>query len=85
MKTLILIIACLALAGCADTGVMNLGSSVVNGEQVLAITGNVKDASGQKEALFLATIQNRDKMQKDMYKLSGINVKFELVEVAPGV
>ena len=86
MKTFFaLIIAGLALSGCADTGTMNLGSHVVNGEQVLGITGNVKDASVQKEALFFKAHETRDKAYQKMYSQSGFNVKFEMIEVAPGV
>ena len=85
MKLLIPLLLILVLSGCADTGALNLGSTVIDGEQATAITGQIKDASVQKEAIYFQAREKRDKAYKAMYKESGFNVKFEFVEVAPGI
>ena len=73
------------LAGCGDSGIMNITKLPVSDETVLGIAGNVKDASVQKEIVVHQTLQKRDAMYAKMYKESGFSVEFELVEVSPGM
>jgi hypothetical protein len=85
LSVLFLLLPGILLSGCADTGALNLGKTVVDGEQVVTIVGDIKDASVQKEALYLNARTARDKYYKQMYGQSGFNVEFEMREVIPGV
>lgn len=85
-KTLSLLLFLLfPLSGCGDSGFLDIANLPVNGEQITTISGQVKDASTQKEALYLHTRENRDNLQKAMYAQSGLQVKFKMIEVTPGV
>jgi hypothetical protein len=64
---------------------MNLSSIPLGDETLLGVSGVIKDASTQKEAVNMAARMNRDKIYQKMYDKSGLKVKFALVEVAPGV
>ena len=73
------------LSGCGSGGVMNITSLPVSDETIMGVTGSITDTSVQKEALYTAMVRERDKAYAKMYAKSGFNVRFKLVEVAPGV
>lgn len=85
MKTLLVLIPLFLLAGCASDGSMNITKLPISDETVTALGGNITDASTQKEAIYFDARKSRDRAYKAMYDKSGFNVKFELVEVSPGV
>ena len=82
---LFLIVALAFLSGCGSGGGMNVAKLPVSDDTVLGITGDITDASVQKEALYLQARVTRDKAYKSMYAQSGFSVEFEMVEVSPGV
>ena len=85
MKYFAVLVLMLFLSSCGDSGFLNLAKMPVDGDQITQITGQVKDSSVQKEALYLQSRQHRDSLQRSMYKESGLQVKFVMKEVAPGV
>lgn len=70
-----------SLLGCSDSGSLNLSSLPVNGQEITAISGNIKDASAQKEALFFDAVKNRDNVALSAYSSEGLNIEFEIVEI----
>jgi len=84
MKYFVVVI-CFILSGCGSGGVMDVSKLPVSDETITSITGSITDTSVQKEALYTDMVKNRDKLYRSMYAQSGFNVKFKLVEVAPGV
>ena len=82
----ILLLACLILlTGCGDGGMMNVTKLPVSDETITEVTGSITDTSVQKEALYTNMVKNRDRAYVKMYGQSGVNIKFKLVEVAPGI
>jgi len=74
------------LSGCAtDDGGLNLSNLPVDGEDLTQITGTIKDASVQKEALYFKARADRDRQYQKMYDKSGMKLTFEMVEVKPDV
>ena len=59
------------LSGCAsDSGSLSL-TQPVDGEQIVRLGGEIKDASVQKEFLYGQMVQNRDNKYQTMYAKSG--------------
>lgn len=82
MKNLIITaLAVLSLSGCAyDSGSLDMGEVKIEGEPATTVTGQIKDASVQKEALYGQMRQNRDNKQKAMYDKSGFKQTWKRVE-----
>lgn len=84
-KIFSLVLVGLVLSGCGSGGVMDISKLPISDESIVEVTGTITDTSVQKEALFTGMVRNRDRLHAKMYAQSGFNVKFKLVEVAPGV
>lgn len=86
MKNIIsLVVLAIALSGCGSGDVMNISKLPISDEIVTEVTGSITDSSVQKEALYTNMVKNRDRAYVKMYAQSGVNIKFKLVEVSPGV
>jgi len=88
MNRALLIFLCgliMALSGCSmDAGNMSI-IKPIDDDTIIQLAGTTKDASVQKEMVYYAARTARDKLYASMYKLSGFNVEFEMMEVKPGV
>lgn len=81
-----LFILVVCLGGCAsDGGLMNLSSLPVNGEDIVQITGDIKDSSVQKEAIYFKARADRDRQYAKLYALEGFSMEMMLQEVKPGI
>lgn len=66
-------------SGCGSNGTMDITRLPVSDETVTAISGNITDASVQKELIVHQTLQNRDKMIKSSHSASGFKMKWVTV------
>jgi len=79
-KFITILFCIILLAGCAsDSGKLTLSSLPVDGEQVVQLGGDIKDASVQKEVAFAHMVENRDNKYKSMYEKSGFKQTWKQV------
>lgn len=85
MNKVLLLAYLILLTGCGSGGIMNVSKLPISDETITEVTGSITDTSVQKEALYTNMVKNRDRTYAKMYAQSGFNVKFKLIEVAPGI
>jgi len=82
---MLLVLALAMLSACGDAGNMVVTSLAGQGETAVKLSGDIRDASVQKELVVHQTLQNRDTLIAKSAKNAGVKFEFAIQEVTPGV